>query len=143
MQDKQRLIAEWMRDVMERRGISARAWAETAKLGKDTVSRAIRDDYEHVTTTTTLAKLAEAIDEPAPGAAAGVPSAASLASILETLHQALAGEVRVDRDTLSALAEALRDTLLHLADQPEARDDPKLSHTLARASVRQLQRKHA
>lgn len=143
MQDKQRLIAEWMRDVMERRSISARAWAETAKLGKDTVSRAVRDDYEHVTSTTTIAKLAEALGERPPGAAAGVPSAASLESVLETLHQALASEAKVDRGTLSALAEALRDTLLHLADEPEARDDPKLSHALARASVRQLQRKHA
>lgn len=143
MQDRQRPIADWMIDVMKRREISARAWAEKARLGKDTVSRAIRDDYEHVTSTTTIAKLADAIDERPFGAAAGVPSVASLVSVLEVLHQGILSEQRVDPGTTLALAEALRDTLLHLADEPEAADDPRLSHALARASVRQRARKSA
>lgn len=143
MQERQRAIADWMRDVMIRREISARAWAEKAKLGKDTVSRAIRDDYEHVTSTTTLAKLADAIDERAPGAAAGVPSAASLASILSVMHQTMLGDQRVDPGTTLALAEALRDTLLHLADEPESADDPKVALALARASIRSRARQLA
>ena len=141
MQDRQKPIAEWMTAVIERKGISARAWAEKAKLGKDTVSRAIRSDYEHVTSTTTIAKLADAVDERAPGAAAGVPSVASLASILAVVHQGILGEQRADPGTLLALAEALRDTLLHLADEPEASTDPAVARTLARASVRQLERR--
>ena len=138
MQERQKAIAEWMRDVMERRDISARAWAESARLGKDTVSRAVRDDYPHVTSTTTIAKLADAIGERAPGLAAAVPSVASLVKVLEVLHQAILGEQRVDPGTTLALAGALRDTLLHLADEPEAADDPRMTTTLARASVRQL-----
>jgi hypothetical protein len=125
-----------MRDVMARRGIAARAWAEKAKLGKDTVSRAIREEYEHVTSTTTIAKLADAVGERPYGAAAGVPSVESLASILAVLHKAVLGEETHDPGLARALAAAMRDTLLHLADEPEALDDPKLSTVVARASAR-------
>ena len=136
MQERQRIIADWMKDVLNRRDISARRWAEIASLGKDTVSRAIRDDYEHVTSTTTIAKLAEAIGEHPPGAAGGVPSAQILAGIIDELHSALLGIGHVPPDVSYALALALRDTLLHIADEPEAANDPKLSSALARASVR-------
>jgi hypothetical protein len=128
--------------VMARSGLSARAWAEKAKLGKDTVSRAVRDDYQHVTSTTTIAKLADAAGEPAFGAAGAVPSVASLVEILDVLHGAL-GTARPTPGVLQALAAALRDTLLHLADEPEAAVDPRLSRGLARASVRQSTRPHA
>jgi hypothetical protein len=143
MQERQKPIADWMRAVMERRDISARSWAEQAKLGKDTVSRAIRDDYKHVTSTTTVAKLAETIGERAPGLAGAVPSAEALAGVLSELHLALLGAPRPSADVVQALAEALRDTLLHLADEPEAADDPRLSSALARASVRSLDRQPA
>lgn len=143
MQERQKPIAEWMRNVMERKEISARSWAERAKLGKDTVSRAIRHDYEHVTSTTTIAKLADAVSERPPGLAGAVPSAEALAGVLGELHLALLGAQRPSADVVQALAEALRDTLLHLADEPEAADDPRLSSALARASVRSLDRQHA
>ena len=55
-----------MRSVMQRHNLSARRWAEQAGLGKDTVSRAIRDDYDNVTSTRTIIKLAEAIGEQQP-----------------------------------------------------------------------------
>lgn len=128
---------------MERREISARAWAEAAKLGKDTVSRAIREDYGHVTSTSTIAKLAEAINERPYGAAAAVPSAESLTGVLRELHRALSSGQQPSDDVLQALAEALRDTLLHLADEPEAADDPKAMSLLARASARSLDRQSA
>lgn len=140
MHERQRPIAEWMKEVVERRGISARAWAEKAGLGKDTVSRAIREGYEHVTTTTTIAKLADALNEKPYGAAGGIPSVSSLASILTVVHQAMMGEKQPEPDVIQGLAAALRDTLLHLADEPEALDDPRLSNALARASVRSLGR---
>jgi hypothetical protein len=143
MQDKQRPIADWMKDVIKRHGISARAWAEQASMGKDTVSRAIREDYEHVTSTTTLAKLADAVGERPPGAAAGVPSVSSLQSILVVIHEAMMGGVRIEPGTSHALAEALRDTLLHLADEPPESDDPKVAQALARASVKSRARQLA
>jgi hypothetical protein len=143
MNPRQKPIADWMNEMMQKHRISARAWAEMAQTGKDTVSRAVRDDYEHVTTTTTIAKLADALGERPFGAAAGVPSAVSLASILRALHQAFLGQAATDEGTMMALAEAMRDTLLHLADEPAALTDPKLSQTLARASIRSREREFA
>jgi DNA-binding phage protein len=143
MKEQQRALVEWMADVIERRGIAARAWSEKAGLGKDTVSRAMREDYEYVTTTTTLAKLAEAIGERPPGLAAAIPSVESLTAILKVVQQNVLGEARADPELTRALAEALRDTLLHLADEPEAAGDPKVALALARASMRQRARTHA
>jgi len=143
MLERQKPIAEWMRGVMGRRDISARAWAEAAKLGKDTVSRAIREDYNHVTSTTTIVKLAEAINERPYGAAGAVPSVEALAGVLTELYKALPGVTPPSGDVLQALAEALRDTLLHLADEPEAAGDPKAMSMLARVSARALDRQSA
>lgn len=131
MDEQQRQIAAWMREVMARRGISARAWAELAGMGKDTVSRAIRDNYASVTSTRTIAKLADALSERPPGAAAGVPSAAVLAEILK-VAMAASGGPSIAADYLAAMARALRETLLHLADDPEAANDPAQGRTVAR-----------
>jgi hypothetical protein len=136
MQDRQKQIADWMKSVMARRNISARAWAESAKLGKDTVSRAIRDDYAHVTSTSTIVKLAEAIGEQLPGAAGSVPSATALAGVLRELHRALVPTPPSD-EVIEDLASALRDTLLQLVYEPEAADDPEAVSLLARVSARQ------
>lgn len=143
MLERQKPIAEWMRDVMKRRSISARAWAEAAKLGKDTVSRAIRENYPHVTSTSTIAKLAEAIKERAYGAAGAVPSAEALRGVLAELYRVVPGAKEPSEDVLDALAEALRDTLLNLADEPEAAHDPKAMMLLARTSARALDRQSA
>lgn len=138
MNERQKPIAEWMQDVIKRRKISARAWALKAKLGKDTVSRAIRDDYPHVTSTTTIAKLADAVGEQPIGQAAAIPSVLSLAEILEVLLPTVAPGQEMSRDLVLLFASALRDTLLHLADEPEALGDPRLTAALTRATVRQL-----
>ena len=135
MKPQQKPIAEWMQGVLDRQEISARAWAEKAALGKDTVSRAIRDDYEHVTSTRTIAALAEAIGERPPGAAAAIPSAASLAGVMQVLLEAFAPN-HYGQDTLNALGSSLRQTLLHLADEPDGDRDPKASRMLARAAIR-------
>jgi hypothetical protein len=136
MLERQKPIAQWMMAVMERRKISARAWAETAKLGKDTVSRAIRDNYAHVTSTSTIVKLAEAIGEQLPGAAGSIPSATALAGVLRELHRALAPTPPSD-DVIEDLALALRDTLLQLVYEPEAAGDLEAVSMLARVSARQ------
>lgn len=139
MIDQQRYIAEWMRDVMQRRGISARAWAEAAGLGKDTVSRAMRESYLNVTSTRTIAALADCLGERAPGAAAGVPSAEVLAEILQVTLAAVDGPA-IAQDYLAALSRALRETLLHLADDPEASVDPAQGRAVARSVARSQRR---
>lgn len=60
MRKEQEPIATWMHQVMKDKGLKPTSWARKAGLGADTVSRALKPDYEFVTTTTTLAKLAEA-----------------------------------------------------------------------------------
>ena len=140
MQDKQRQIVDWMRDVMERREIAPRAWAERAKLGKDTVSRAIKPDYQFVTSTTTIAKLAEALNETPPGPAAGIPRVEVLHSIVEIMLDGLLPGQKLDPTTSHALASALRDTLLHLADESGDGEDPKVVRALARAALKQRTR---
>ena len=137
MKNRQKAIVEWMQSVMDRRRISATAWATKAKLGKDTVSRAMRPGYEHVTSTTTIAKLAECLNEPIPGGVSSVPSVESLTEIVAELSRALLGPEAENPDKSRLFAEALRDTLLHLEAEPEALEDPRLSSALARASIRQ------
>lgn len=137
MNDQQRLIANWLRDVMERRSLSGRAWAEMAGLGKDTVTRALRENYGNMTSSRTLAKLADAVGEKAPGAAAGVPSSEILAEILRTVLAAADAPAMAD-DLISAMGQALREVLLHLADDPEAAADLAQSRAVARAVSRRI-----
>lgn len=136
MHERQKPIAEWMRSVISRRKISARAWTEAAGMGKDTVSRALRDDYENVTSTRSIAQLADAINEVPFGAAASVPSEASLVEILQVLLSAYTEGRAPGPDSIQIFAASLRETLLHLADEPSAVDDPKSSQLLARMIVR-------
>jgi hypothetical protein len=136
MNEQQRRTADWVREVMSRRNLSARAWAETAGLGKDTVSRAIRDNYANVTSTRTIAILADAIGEKPPGVTAGVPSVAILQDILHVAIGACGGPA-IGADYLAAMARALRETLLHLADHPEAASDQAQTRAIARAVARQ------
>jgi hypothetical protein len=136
MDARQKPVAEWMQSVIARRNISARAWAEKAGLGKDTVSRAIRADFASVTSTRTIAQLAGAIGERPYGAAAAVPSETSLTAVLEVLLEALVPDRKIGPDLLTVFAASLRDTLLHLADEPDDADDPRTSRALARVLVR-------
>ena len=135
MDDRQKPIALWMRDAVDRHSISARAWAAKAGLGKDTVSRAMRDDYANVTSTRTIAKLAEVIGERGPGAAGAVPSVESCQEIVRIIL-ALADKGRPGPDTIRELSASLRETLLTLADEPDAADDPMMSRTLLRSAIR-------
>jgi hypothetical protein len=135
MDSRQKPVAEWMLEVLDRTGLSARAWAEKAKLGKDTVSRAIRDDYKNVTTTRTLAALADAIGERPPGAAGAVPSAESLEAILQVVVDA-AQQAKPGPHAMRELSLSLRETLLALADEPAEAAGPEVSRALARSAIR-------
>jgi len=136
MKDEQKPIAAWMNGVIAKRRISARAWAEAAGMGKDTVSRALRDDYESITSSRTIAQLADAVGEKPYGAAAAVPSEAALAAILQVFLSAFSPRQAIGQDSLQVFAASLRETLLHLADEPNAADDPRTSRTLARSIAR-------
>ena len=138
MHAQQKPIAEWMTEVLTRHKMSARQWSERAGLGKDTVSRAMRDNFESITSTRTIAQLAEAIGERPFGPAAAIPSEESLIAILKIFLAAFAPDRTAGQDSLAAFAAALRETLLHLADEPTATDDPAVSQALARATIRRV-----
>lgn len=83
MKPEQEVIASWMRQVMERVGLTANEWARRAKKAPTTITRAIDGSSEHVTSVPTLHLLAQK---------AGVPSVLDF----------LAGEVPPDRTPISA-----------------------------------------
>lgn len=118
-----------MRDVMARTGMSARGWALKANLGAATVSRATNENYEYVTSNSTLAKLAVAAGEPMPSfleGAANVPAVDVLEQIIETLFRHFAIDAKLDRSEASrseqvrGVALALHDTLQALSLDPES-----------------------
>ena len=140
VKDAQIPIAAWMRNMMDRHQLTPSSWAVKAKVARNTVSRAISDKYEHVTTTSTLVKLASVIQEPIP-----VTSGSSLRVeqqlSVETLEQAIDGILEVvmpdfdgrTAEVKRALALALRDTLAVLAVEPEAAADPQQARLVARS----------
>lgn len=128
-------VSDWLRAMIAKHRVSPRAWAQNAGLGKDTVSRALKPGYEHVTSTRTLAKLAAALNEPTPGLR-NVPPAKVLLPVVERigeLHRRTTGDMS---EVNEILASALRDILLALADDPEAAADPRLALTLVRRELR-------
>lgn len=144
MQKAQRPIAAWMRDVMERNGWSANQWSVAAKIGRNTVARAIRDDYPFVTSTSTLVRLAAAAEEELPSGVplatdlAAIPSADVLEEVLQEVLDVLAPSVRPDPEVLALVAEAFRGTLAVLATDPAAASDPDQARLYARALSHRL-----
>lgn len=59
-------IRRWMKHVTDVRGITPAAWARMAGVAPSTIQRAIKEDYQFVTSSRTLMKLAEAVGETLP-----------------------------------------------------------------------------
>jgi hypothetical protein len=142
VREQQKPIAEWLNAVMAQKDWTATEWAREAKIGRDTVSRAIREDYRHVTSTTTLLKLAKAAKVPAPihlGAGVpGVPASHILADIMGELLTRLVPERSWPEPVLQALGKALRHTLLELSEDQENPLDSTEAKKSARMAARML-----
>lgn len=52
-------IREWLRGVMEETGLSVTNWAKAADVARTTIARPLGEDYEFVTSSRTLQKLAD------------------------------------------------------------------------------------
>lgn len=63
-------IRQWMRGTLDASGQTVKAWAEAAGVAPSTVHRALKDDYEFITSSRTLNKLATAAGVAAPDATA-------------------------------------------------------------------------
>lgn len=59
-------IRRWMTEVLAESGSTPRAWAQSAGVAASTIQRAIKPDYQFVTSSRTLAKLAAVAGRPAP-----------------------------------------------------------------------------
>lgn len=59
-------IRTWMNETLARTGLTVRAWAAAAGVAPSTIHRALKADYEFVTSSRTLARLASAADVPPP-----------------------------------------------------------------------------
>lgn len=68
-------IRDWMKGVMRDTGMSVTEWAHTAGVARTTIARPLKDDYAFVTSSRTLAKLAEAAEVPPPPFIVASPAA--------------------------------------------------------------------
>jgi lambda repressor-like predicted transcriptional regulator len=83
-------IRTWMRSVLAEKGWTAAAWAKKAQLAPTTVQRPLKDDYEFVTSSRTLAKLADAAAVEAPSFASARESQL-VPAFLTVRHKVQAG----------------------------------------------------
>lgn len=67
------VIRDWMKQVLAETGWTVAHWASKARVAKSTIHRALGDDYEFMTSSKTLAKLASAAGVEAPTIGASEP----------------------------------------------------------------------
>lgn len=60
-------IREWLNHVLQTQHVSVEQWAQRAGVAKSTIFRALKPDYEFVTSSRTLSKLADAVGIDPPG----------------------------------------------------------------------------
>lgn len=59
-------IREWMQETLARTGLSVKEWAGRAGVAPSTIFRAMKEDYQFVTSSRTIGKLATAAGVPPP-----------------------------------------------------------------------------
>lgn len=64
MQPEQRIIADWMLEVMARKGWTPQQWADQVGFSATNITRALKDKFASVTTVRTLDQLARAANVP-------------------------------------------------------------------------------
>lgn len=86
-------IRGWLVATLQREGISVEEWAKRAGVAKSTIFRALKEDYEFVTSSRTLAKLADAIGAEPPANLANVKLAPSFLPVRYKVQAGLWYEV--------------------------------------------------
>lgn len=143
VQPEQRIIADWIERTRNRLGWSYKKWAEKAGIGAaTTLTRALKDDYQSVTSVKTLHDLARAagersildfLAEQESGSTVPVPSEEALAGLLSAVLP-LASRGRTTAQSLRVVAAALQHGLELLGDR-SATDDAGALDVAARGAV--------
>lgn len=138
--EHKRKVAAWVQSVMDAKGLKATPWSVAAGTGRNTVARALDLNYLSIPTTTTLIRLAEAAHVPPPLdlgiATPGIPSALVLGGILEAMIDIIEPKHQMPKEAFKDLGRAVRQTLLELAEEPDAADDLRQAERVARISAR-------
>ena len=66
MKPEQEIVVCWMKRMMTNHDISAQQWAQRAEIAPTTLTRAMHEDYNGVTSLPVLHRLAKAIGESSP-----------------------------------------------------------------------------
>lgn len=150
---EQRIIADWMERVRERHGLNWKQWADRVekkfgqKISGTTLSRAVKDDYESVTSIPTLHMLASAVDEPtvldylAGKQQKPALNAETLTVLMATMLPLLPSGGVTERDA-PLFGKALVYGLGLIADDPAILANPGALAVVARAAMSQF-RDHA
>lgn len=146
MQPEQKIIADWIRRTLQAKNWNAANWATAAKVSPTTITRAIAEDYDSVTSVKTLNTLARAAEVPSvldflesegsttvSTPAPAVPSVESLSALLAAVLP-LAPRGRQTAESLRVVAAALESGLALLAEQIANGEDLALG-VASRAAV--------
>jgi transcriptional regulator with XRE-family HTH domain len=143
MQPEQKIIADWMRRQLTRKGWTAEEWARRAGVSTSTVSRAQSVDYPSVTAVLTLDKLARAAGVPSilsyieADTPPVLPNEAVLSAIFAGMLRGMADRFGHD-DQAQLMAQGLAASLDLLARNPAiAESAPALTATAEALTMRQ------
>lgn len=114
------IIREWLKATVEKLGVSAAEWARRAGVSPSTVQRAMKDDYQFVTSSRTLVKLAEYANVDPPAIISGIKGPKVAPRYLPVRYKVQAGlwyEIDVDEPPIQASFAVAPDP--RFADYPQ------------------------
>lgn len=138
MRAEQRIIVNWMRRQLERLQWKPEKWAKEAHLAPTTVTRAMADNYDSVSSVPTLHALARAANVPSlldflEGQASIAPRYPVITAMLTELLPAVGCNIATIE--IERLGEALAQAMFGMTHQNgEAGRDPEVARLLARAA---------
>lgn len=125
MRDEQKVIAGWIERIATAKGWSYAEWAKKAELGAaTTITRALKPDYESVTSIPTLHQLAVAADRP---------------SVLDFLAKDVSSDAGDALPTVEQLEEMVRLALMEVQPGAKLADYPPIVASSIRDQLELLQ----
>jgi len=137
MRGQQRIIVGWMRRQLARLQWKPERWAREAGLAPTTVTRAMSEEYQSVSSVTTLDALARAARVPSildylEGRAGFAPRGGVLDAMLGELLPAVGCDITDAKRRM--LAEALAQALAGMAELSDSAENADVARVLAQAA---------